>query len=310
MPSPAGALRIGVLQAMAACFAWAFAFIGPLILSDWPGLAVAAGRYIAYGAASLLTLWLLHRRGQMQLRDAGLWRESLLLTLFGNLLYYALLSVAVQKAGYVMPTLIIGLLPVTVSLAARLRQRRPITLRYGWALLLILIGLWLAQVPALDALGSLHATSRDERLGWLCAAGSTLLWTVYGVMNAERLKARPGISGLQWTSLQGTAALPFALLLFAANRPDARHDGADWALFIAVSLFLGLVTSWLANTLWNLSSTRLPPSLLGQMIVFETIGGIAYGAIWTGAWPAATVLVGTAVLIGGVIVALSEQQPG
>lgn len=302
-------MRAGVFYAIAACFGWAFAFIGPLILAGWPALAVAAGRYIAYGAASVVTLWLLHRRGRTQLRDARLWRESLLLTLFGNLLYYALLSVAVQKAGYVMPTLIIGLLPVTVSLAARIRHRLPITPRYGWALLLIAAGLWLAQAPQVDAVGDSRAASTDELIGWLCAAGSTLLWTIYGVINAERLRARPGISGMQWSSLQGTAALPFALLLFAATQPDVAHDPNDWLLFIAVSLFLGVITSWAANSLWNLSSTRLPPSLLGQMIVFETIGGIAYGAIWTGAWPAATVLAGTAVLILGVVVALSERQP-
>lgn len=302
-------MRAGVLYAIAACFGWAFAFIGPLILAGWPALAVAAGRYIAYGAASVVTLWLLHRRGRTQLRDARLWRESLLLTLFGNLLYYALLSVAVQKAGYVMPTLIIGLLPVTVSLAARIRHRLPITPRYGWALLLIAAGLWLARAPQVDAVGDSHAASTDELIGWLCAAGSTLLWTIYGVINAERLRARPGISGMQWSSLQGTAALPFALLLFAATQPDVAHGLSDWLLFIAVSLFLGVITSWAANSLWNLSSTRLPPSLLGQMIVFETIGGIAYGAIWTGAWPAATVLAGTAVLILGVVVALSERQP-
>lgn len=302
-------MRAGFFYAVAACFGWAFAFIGPLILGDWPGLAVAAGRYIAYGAASVLTLWLLHRRGRTQLRDARLWCESLLLTLFGNLLYYALLSVAVQKAGYVMPTLIIGLLPVTVSLAARIRHRLPITPRYGWALLLIAAGLWLARAPQVDAVGDTHVASTDELIGWLCAAGSTLLWTIYGVINAERLRARPGMSGMQWSSLQGAAALPFALLLFAATKPAVAHGLNDWLLFIAVSLFLGLVTSWAANTLWNLSSTRLPPSLLGQMIVFETIGGIAYGAIWTGAWPASTVLAGTAVLIVGVVVALSERQP-
>jgi len=302
-------MRAGMLYAIAACFGWAFAFIGPLILSDWPALAIAAGRYIAYGAASLLTLWLMHRRGTARLRDAGLWRESLLLTLSGNLLYYALLSIAVQKAGYVMPTLIIGLLPVTVSLAARLHHRLPLSPRYGWALLLIAAGLWLAQSPQRDGLGSRVAVTDDERIGWLCAAGSTLLWTVYGVINAERLKARPEVGGLQWTSLQGAAALPFALALFAATRPEVGHDAADWALFVAVSLFLGLVTSYVANTLWNLSSTRLPPSLLGQLIVFETIAGIAYGALWTGAWPAPTVLAGTVMLVGGVMVALGERQP-
>jgi len=310
----AARVRIGILYAILACAGWGFAFVGPLILSDWPGLAVAAGRYMAYGLGSIVTLWLLHRRGRVNLRDAALWREAAVLTLFGNLLYYALLSVSVQKAGYVMPTLIIGLLPVTVSLAARIRDRQPLTARYLWALLLILGGLWLAQAPtaAKGSTAFVDGPTRGELIGWACATGSLLLWTVYGVMNAERLKlavARPGgMTGLQWTSLQGAAALPFSLLLFAATQPATIPVAQGWWLFGGISLFLGLVTSWAANTLWNMSSHSLPSSLLGQMIVFETIAGIAYGAVWSGAAPPLTVLIGTAILIAGVIVAVSERS--
>ena len=306
-------MRAGVLFAIAACSGWGFAFVGPLILGDWPGLAVAAGRYMAYGLGSVLTLLVLQRRGKARLADAGVWRDAALLTLSGNLLYYALLSVSVQKAGYVMPTLIIGLLPVTVSLAGRLRTRQPLSWRYGWALLLILGGLWLAHEPPAGreqgGEGTAPGFSADQVRGLLCAFGSLALWTGYGVLNTERLKAHGGISGLQWSSLQGTAALPFSLLLFALSKPAQAPAAGGWLLFASVSLFLGLVTSWAANALWNMSSTRLPPSLLGQMIVFETIAGIAYGAVWSGALPGATVLVGTGLLVAGVVVALGERSP-
>jgi len=298
-------VKPGLLPAIAACWIWGFAFVGPLILSDWPGLAVAAGRYIAYGLASLLTLALLWKRGRARLGERHIWRDALLLTLSGNLLYYALLSVAVQKAGYVMPTLIIGLLPVTVSLAGRLRDGQGFSMRYVWALLLIVAGLLLAQRSKLDGVSA--AISSDERLGIACAFGSLALWTMYGVMNGERMRRYPDIGGLQWSSLQGTAALPFALLLFAMSTPSEPWNRPDWSLFIAIGLFLGLATSWAANALWNIASTRMNASLLGQMIVFETIAGIVYGAIWSKALPAATVIAGTVVLVAGVIVALSER---
>lgn len=295
----------GLLPAIAACWIWGFAFVGPLILSDWPGLAVAAGRYIAYGLASLLTLVLLWKRGRARLDERRIWRDALLLTLSGNLLYYALLSISVQKAGYVMPTLIIGLLPVTVSLAGRLREGRGFSLRYLWALVLILAGLWLAHTPKVDEVAT--ADTLDEQLGIACAFGSLALWTMYGVMNGERLRRHPGVGGLQWSSLQGTAALPFALLLFAMATPSRPWARPDWGLFVAVGLFLGLATSWAANALWNRASGLLQASLLGQMIVFETIAGIVYGAVWSKALPAATVIIGTLVLVAGVIVALSER---
>lgn len=221
--------------------------------------------------------------------------------------YYALLSVAVQKAGYVMPTLIIGLLPVTVSLAGRLRDRQPMSRRYLRALLLILAGLWLAHTPEIDDV--VATTSRDQRIGIACAFGSLALWTIYGVMNGERMRRYPQIGGVQWSSLQGTAALPFALLLLATTTPAQPWSRPDWSLFVAVGLFLGLATSWAANALWNRASTLLPASLLGQMIVFETIAGIVYGAVWSAAVPAAPVIAGTLLLVGGVIVALSERPP-
>jgi len=301
--------RAGLLYAVLACAGWGFAFVGPLILGPWPGLAVAAGRYIAYGLASAVALALLYHRSRPPHRP-GLWRQATALTLTGNLLYYALLSVSVQKAGYVMPTLIIGLLPVTVSLAGRWRSRQAPSARYALALLLILGGLWLAhERPPAGADDLVRATS-DEVLGLACAFLSLALWTFYGIANSECLRGRPGTSGVEWASLQGVAALPFALILFVGSTGTSTSPiPQDWTAFIVVSVVLGLITSWAANTLWNMASTRLRPSLLGQMIVFETIAGIGYGALHAGRWPAATVLVGTALLIAGVVVAISEPAP-
>lgn len=298
-------MRGGLLPAIAACWIWGLAFIGPLLLPDWPALAVAAGRYISYGLASLLTLVLLARAPAATPSPPQAWRDALLLTLSGNLLYYALLSVAVRNAGYVLPTLIIGLLPVTVSLAGRLRHRQRPGPRDAASLGLIVIGLWLAQPPFV-AMAS-PASRAAFVAGIACAIGALLLWTVYGVLNGERMRAYPGIGGLQWSALQGTAALPFALLLFAAAAPAQPWARPDWPRFVAVGLFLGLAASWAANALWNRASGRLEPALLGQMIVFETIAGIVYGALWSGVAPPAAVVAGTALLVAGVIVALSER---
>ncbi len=298
-------MRGGLLPAIAACWIWGFAFIGPLLLPDWPALAVAAGRYISYGLASLLTLVLLARAPTATPSPPRAWRDALLLTLSGNLLYYALLSVAVRNAGYVLPTLIIGLLPVTVSLAGRLRHRQRPGPRDAASLGLIVIGLWLTQPPFVAMAGP--ASRAAFVAGIACAIGALLLWTVYGVLNGERMRAHPGIGGLQWSALQGTAALPFALLLFAAAAPAQPWARPDWPRFVAVGLFLGLAASWAANALWNRASGRLEPALLGQMIVFETIAGIVYGALWSGVAPPAAVVAGTALLVAGVIVALSER---
>jgi drug/metabolite transporter (DMT)-like permease len=66
-------------------------------------------------------------------------------------------------------------------------------------------------------------------------------------------------------------------------------------------LALGLLASWLGTLLWNAAAKRLPTSLSGQLIVFETLSALAYAWLLRGAWPDAVTLVGIGLLIGGVI---------
>lgn len=293
-------MNAGLLYALLACAGWGFAFVGPQVLGAWPATAVAAGRYIAYGLCSVAALLVVHLRSGSQPFDAKKWRDAVLLTLAGNLLYYVLLSAAVQRAGVYLPTLIIGLLPVTVSLAGRLRAGEGLSARYVGALALSVAGLLLANKPAPGA------AQGGDFLGLACAFAALALWTAYGVINAEWLRAHPRVGGLEWSSLQGAGALPFAIVLFAAAPALPEH--ADWPLFLGVSLVLGLLSSWAANAAWNLASLKLPGGLLGQLIVFETVAGIAYGAVWNGAAPGMTVLAGAALLIGGVVVAIREPR--
>jgi drug/metabolite transporter (DMT)-like permease len=290
-------MNAGLAYAVLACAGWGFAFVGPQILHGWPAGAVAAGRYIAYGLWSALALLSSRLRGGPGPLDGGKWRDAILLSLAGNLLYYVLLSAAVQRSGVYLPTLIIGLLPVTVSMTGRLLDGQRLTPAYGAALALILAGLLLANRPSSGGSGV-------DPLGLLYAFGALALWTAYGVLNASWLRAHPRTGGLEWSSLQGAGVLPFALLLFAAGPRPPQHG--DWALFVAVSGVLGVITSWAANGAWNLASQRLRASLLGQLIVFETIAGIAYGALWSGAAPSSGIFAGTALLVGGVVLALRE----
>jgi drug/metabolite transporter (DMT)-like permease len=296
-PALAG-MNAGIVYAILACAGWGLAFVGPQVLHAWPATAVAAGRYIAYGLWSLLALLAVRLRQGPRRFDAKKWRAAVLLTLAGNLLYYVLLSAAVQRAGVFLPTLIIGLLPVTVSLAGRLRAGLPLTPAYAVALALILAGLLLANRPGPGAAGG------TDWPGLACAFAALALWTVYGVINADWLRAHPQTGGLEWSSLQGVGALPFALALFAFAPQPAQQQ--SWALFLGVSLVLGVLTSWAANAAWNLASQRMPAGLLGQLIVFETIAGIAYGAVWSATLPAFTVLAGAALLIAGVVIAIRE----
>ena len=67
---------------------------------------------------------------------------------------------------------------------------------------------------------------------------------------------------------------------------------------------IGLCSSWLGTLCWNEASQRLPTSLSGQLIVFETLAALAYAFAWNQRTPPPATVAGVMLLIAGVIWAL------
>ena len=67
---------------------------------------------------------------------------------------------------------------------------------------------------------------------------------------------------------------------------------------------IGLFASWLGTLCWNEASQRLPTTLVGQLIVFETLSALAYAFMLRGTMPEAATLAGIALLVAGVLWAL------
>ena len=288
----------GLLWACIACALWGFAFVGPVMLADVPPTLVAAGRYLAYGITSLIALGASGAVWQSR----RVWRDAALLALLGNLLYFVFLSAALQRAGVVLPTLIIGMLPVTIPLAACLVEgRRPNGYQLsGFAL--TVIGTLLA-VPHADG-----SAAPDVLGGVLCALVSLSVWTAYALINARILRRHAGVNGQAWSGLQGAASVPFALLL-AGTAGTAVFHTMDWTRFLVVSLTLGVLCSWLANGLWNAASLHLPATQLGPLLVVELLAGLLYGRIWSGTpWPLLT-WIGATLLVIGVLLAVRDRRP-
>lgn len=289
---------VGVAYACAAGAFWGFSFIGPLLATDAPPALVAAGRYVAYGIAALLVL--LGSRKLVQSRTA--WRDALVLSLLGNLLYFVCLSASLQRAGVVLPTLIIGMLPITIPLVACLLKReRPNRWQLG-GFALTIAGTLLAHPQVGDYLAP------DVPGGVLLAVLALGLWTAFALANARLFRRHGELSGQTWSAMQGAAALPFALALGAASGQGA-FATLDWPRFLAVSLVMGLFGSLLANSLWNAASRHLPAAQLGPMIVAETLAGLLYGRLWSGApWPMQT-WIGAGLLVAGVFLAVRVDRP-
>jgi drug/metabolite transporter (DMT)-like permease len=105
--------------------------------------------------------------------------------------------------------------------------------------------------------------------------------------------ALAGLALLPLLQASGLLATEFALPL--GPRP--------WA-YLGLMLAVGLMASWLGTLCWNEASQRLPTSLVGQLIVFETLAALAYAFVLRGAAPQGLTLLGIALLVAGVIWAL------
>ena len=309
----------GTLFALAAGLLWGLVFVVPLLLSDYPAALLSVGRYLAFGLIALPLAWL----DRARLRDLTRadWIEAGKLAAVGNLLYYLLLAAAIQRAGGPLPTMIIGTLPVVIAITSNLRDARRDG-RMPWLklappLLLIAAGIALVNHSELALLRADDGLDPGRyALGAVLAIGAVACWTWYPIRNADWLRAHAGRSPRSWATAQGVATLPLAvaglaLYLAFGSATGKASDGVTGLLlgptperFILLMLAVGLLASWLGTLCWNEASQRLPTTLAGQLIVFETLAALGYAFVLRGGWPGPVTLAGIGLLIAGVLSAL------
>ncbi len=318
MPQHRRALFTGTLYALAAGLMWGLVFVAPTMLSDYPAALLTVGRYLAFGLIAL-PLALLDRARLAELSRAD-WIEALKLSAVGNLLYYLCLAAAIQRAGGPLPTMIIGTLPVVIALTSNLRDHR----RDGqlpWLKMLPSLGLIAAGLALVNHV-EWQAMRADPQadlsryaLGALLALAAVVCWTWYPLRNADWLRAHPGRSASTWATAQGITTLPLAaagyaaLWLWSSQRGDVLQMplGPQPGLFLGLMLAIGLFASWLGTLCWNEASQRLPTSLAGQLIVFETLAALAYAFVLRGHWPGLATVAGVLLLVAGVMWALRQR---
>ncbi len=305
----------GTLFALAAGLMWGLVFVAPLLLPEYPAALQSFGRYLAFGLIALPLAWL-DRRRLAQLTRAD-WVEAGKLALVGNIVYYLFLAAAIQRAGGPLPTMIIGTLPVVIAISSNLRDQRRDG-RLPWRRLLpslVLFGAGILLVNHVEV-GQLRDDPAADlpryALGAALALGAVACWTWYPLRNADWLRAHEARSAGTWATAQGIATLPLALLGYAAWWLWAAASGIGFDMpfgprpnfFVSLMLVIGLLASWLGTLCWNEASQRLPTTLVGQLIVFETLSALLYAFLLRAQMPAATTLAGIALLVAGVVWAL------
>ncbi|MFS2224154.1 DMT family transporter [Pantoea sp. B65] len=303
----------GVLFALSAGLMWGLIFVGPLFVPEYPGALQSAGRYVAFGLIALPLAW--HERHRLRQLVASDWIEALRLTLVGNLLYYTCLASAIQRTGAPISTMIIGTLPVVISVTANLLYSHHDG-KLSWrkltpALLLIALGLVCVNAAELHAVAAGFTLSR-YLTGIALALVAVACWTWYPLRNARWLREHPDKKPGTWATAQGLVTLPVALIAgavvtaqLALTQPSFTLPfGPRPAVFIPLMLVIGLFCSWLGTLCWNEASQRLPTVLVGPLIVFEILAGLAYTFLLRQQWPPLLTLSGIICLIAGVIYAM------
>jgi len=296
-------MLLGIIAGLTTCALWGLTFIAPRAVAPFTAWDLTIARYGIFGLACLLLM--AHRR----FRPIGFAPSRLLIGLLlggaGYVGYFISAAFAVQLAGAAIPPVVIGTMPVFLAIIANVRDRS-----VPWkalALPLTLIAIGVAIVNAATISTADLADTPSIILGVLASSVALAIWIAYGLANAAVMRSADAPDGLQWTGLQGIGAAIGSLLLL----PLASFDLADMASasetarFIAWALAMGLAGSWFATWYWVIASRRLPLALAAQLIVAETVFGLAYGFMFEGRFPSIAEAIGVVMQFAGVCSAIA-----
>lgn len=326
---------VGALFALGAGASWGLIFVAPELLHSYPPALLAFGRYVSFGIIAL-PLAFLDSDALKHLTRAD-WLEAHKLAFIGNIVYYTSLAAAIQYAGAAIPTMVIGTLPVIITIVSNwlskniwhkhLTKNTPVIF-LPWrkltpALSIMVLGIVLVHQAewAASSGESQIMINRSRYILSLIFSGIALVcWTYYPIHNARWMQLNPQHRASTWATAQGLATLPLAVLgyvgfyvwISATQQDFILPFGIQPKLYISTVIILGLVASWLGTMFWNAASQRLPTQILGQLIVFEALSGLAFTYIWRGHMPSLQVVLGISCLVAGVLFTLrikSKYKP-
>ena len=304
-------MNSGVVFAILAGAIWGGVIIGPSLLPEFNAVLISSVRFALYGMISLLVALPFASRLLSRLTRGDAWM-LLRLSLTGNVLNYALLGASVQLSGVTAAALINGMMPVAITFLGRSDAGSLPLTRLKLPLLLVFLGIVSVSLEHTGV--QVASTSLSSRLlGLACGFSAVACWSWYATHNARYLK-QSHFNSSEWSTLTGIVTgivaivFGFAALMLFPNLVPSEVESSRWTTFLWVCLFLALCGSWLANGLWNACSRRMPASLSGQMIVFETLFACVYGFLFSQRMPGLMEVVSIVLLVAGVVWAAKRHR--
>ena len=298
---------------MAAACLWGLSFVIPAMLPGVSPWDISLGRYLVYGLLGGAFLLRQHATG-LRLSPSD-WGRALQFAVTGYFGCYTVLVYAIDAVGPALPTLVMGLTPISVALVGNLRTRETPFRRLLPSLAAIGLGL---TVVNLSRHGQALSTG-NLGLGLACSLAALGLLTWYLIGNMLFLKDRPHISPLAWANALGAVLLGLSVLVLGARLllgqglPWEVHgpagSAAPWG-YPAACLVLGVGASWLGGVLWNRANATLPGAVVGQCIVFWPLSGILFACLLQRSWPRPAEAAGMALVFLGILWGLKAARKG
>ncbi|OQM34302.1 DMT family transporter [bacterium endosymbiont of Pedicinus badii] len=312
-------MTMGIFFAIIAGFFWGFIFIIPTFIPEYPGLMQSCGRYMSFGLFSIILSWKeIKKLKYLKKKD---WITATKLSFVGNILYYACLSGAIQKIGAPISTIVIGILPLTISLYSIWHSKNTKKnnnfeiISYEslfLSILCIVFGLILINLHEIRSFSSYSSKISffEYFYGFLLANIALFCWTWYPIKNLHWLKKNSKIESSTWTTAQGIVTFPLSLLvyflvcinIYVNKKNFPLPFGPNPYLFIFLMLTLGIFCSFLGLLFWNKASKIIPSSKMGSMIIFEVIFGIIYAFLLKKKFPSILFSLGIIFILLGVFI--------
>lgn len=298
-------LWFGILCGFLTGAFWGIPFVAPQILTDYAAIYLTLGRFGFFGLISLLFL----PKVFLFLKSLS-WKDRftvLALNVSGFSFYSFILFWSVPKAGGLASALIIGLLPITISLFGFKIKR--LTTSFYLGVLSIFIGLLLLTWPVF-ANWSSDSASSTKLLGYAGSFACLAMWTWFANQNSLFLRKHPKTDPRLFSAVMGVLSfvivIPF--FFFIAEQPISfLASRSDVSVYIFWSVLLGMGSSWAANWLWNICSHLCPPQISGPLIVSETFFGLLYTFMFEWRMPTQLETLSILLSISGVLVCIHSQ---
>src|SRR5262249_607535 len=161
-------------------------------------------------------------------------------------------ALGVKFAGVAPTSLIIGVLPISVTLMGR-NDHGAVSLRQ-LALPLLVVGAGIAciNVDVFQHAAAAGQPMLQTLIGVVCATGALLSWSWYTLDNARYLKRNPHYTSAEWSALYGLSTgliaaliggVAFAVFHSQVTGAAGAASGRDWSLFWICNSLLALGAS-------------------------------------------------------------------